>query len=68
MATAEQRLLRNTASKLSDVCDEISDLMEWAEDEGYLAIAHKLQEALSPLISAMNAADQYADGVLERRE
>lgn len=66
MAT-EQWLLRDTGDRLSDIADHLDAIRDWAEEEGYTAIQHKLEETWGTLNSAVAAAYQYADGALERR-
>ena len=60
----DAKYLRDT---LIDLANKVDELMNYADDEGYRAVAHKLQEAWGPLDSAVAAAAQYTDGTLERR-
>lgn len=67
MSTFEDRVLQETMERLDDLYDQLDGIQEWADDEGYNAIAHKLAEVRGPLLSAAAAADQYRTGELKRR-
>lgn len=57
-------LLDCTASELESIHERVEELMDWADEEGYRAITHKLQEAMGPLNAASEATRQYASGQL----
>jgi hypothetical protein len=65
--THEQEMLEATANELEEMVERIEEFEDWAEDVGYLAIKHKLMESKGRILSASDAARQYADGTLEPR-
>lgn len=60
-------LMSDTVTELERIAERLEELADWANDEGYPAIGHKLAEALGPLGSATEAAQQYDDGRLTPR-
>ena len=66
--TQTQSIMQSTVEELDKIVERIEELYEWAGEEGYRAIEHKLQEAAGPLMAALEAAAQYRDGVLTPRQ
>lgn len=51
-------------TRLLEIEEALEEIAQLAEEEGMLAITHKVEEALGPLRSAIRAAEQYRDGTL----
>lgn len=66
--TFEQAMLRDTAERIEDMVESLEEFADWAEGEGYPAIRNKIEEGKGRISEAANAARQYADGTLTRRE
>lgn len=62
----EKQLMEQTRLELETILFRLEELLEWAEDEGYKAIFHKLQETLGPLWGTVTVTEQYRDGLLVR--
>lgn len=60
-------LLESAFNRIGEAMDAVNDILDWAEEAGYPAIQHKLEETLGPLDSARWAAIQYDDGDLKQR-
>ena len=54
------------AETLDKLVERIEDLYDYADGDGFRAVAHKLEEAIGPLNSARLAAHQYGTGELSR--
>lgn len=67
MIQAEKQL-KELGDKLADIAENLSSYEDWANDWGYPAVAHKLEETWGSLNSAAAAAYQYAEGTLTRKE
>lgn len=59
--------LEQAYNTLLEIENQLETLQEWASDEGYRAIEHKIQEALGRIYNATTAAMQYDTGQLEQR-
>lgn len=64
----QDTLAESTANELDRIAERLDELIEWGHDEGYPAIAHKLEEAVGRVRGAEEAARQYHTGELTRRE
>lgn len=60
--------LEYARARLEAARDIIDDYIAWADEYGYRAVSHKLEEAWGPLNSAMTAVAQYDDGELVPRD
>ena len=61
-------LAKHCATRLAEIVDEVEGLIDFAIENGFRAVEHKLDEAMGPLCSAHNAAQQYDSGELTPRE
>lgn len=50
--------------ELYEVQEIMEEIIDWSTDGGYIAVQHKLEEAMGPIDSALLAAQQYRDGTL----
>lgn len=62
--THEQRVLDDLRLEFEAIYERLEGLEEWADEMGYRAIQHKIQEAMRPVESVGAAAAQYRDGIL----
>jgi hypothetical protein len=51
--------------ELRAMFDRLEEIETEAEEQGLLAVSHKVREAMGPLSSAQRACPQYLDGTLE---
>jgi hypothetical protein len=56
------------ATELDDIAERLEEIAETSEDEGWIAVAHKIQEGLGRIQHAAEASRQYHEGVLTPRE
>lgn len=61
------KLADSTADELDKMVERLDELEDWAIDQGYHALEHKIQEARGPLSNAAEAMRQYATGELRTR-
>ena len=66
--TFEQNMLIDTADRIDEIVESLNEFADWAEGEGYNAIHNKIIEGRGRIMSAADAARQYADGTLTRRD
>lgn len=67
VATGFMKLMEPWVEELQQIYDRVEELADAAGELDAVAVTHKLEEALGPLGSALEAAQQYRDGRLEPR-